>query len=361
MKTLYDLLSAHPSDNAEALRAAFRKAAKANHPDLHGGDTDAAGRFRQIADAYEVLRDADRRATYDRLLQFERERVGRKSKSSASYPMRNVVSDAVIAIGLAIVLAGGFMTYAHISRAPARELARTGERESARIAVVQPAEPTNTNTPDEQREGSARSGGHDLVVPNSVASAATHDLASEPILGPVAGAAGLNAEVVDVTDAFAVSVVRTDPKSAAEHPDQTAGTGKLDPDGAQLVKVLSSSGERDSDGGKSFSSALAMPGDKRDMKRRENRDINPSGVKISDTKLPARPAAKRQAAGRTEFEQRQTTSSTEFEQRQTTSSTESEQRQAASPTEFEQSSLADRKACSGSCARDVPHFLGVGF
>jgi curved DNA-binding protein CbpA len=349
MKTLYDLLSAHPGDNAEALRAAFRKAAKANHPDLHGGDTDAARRFRQIADAYEVLRDADRRATYDRLLQFERERVGRKSKSSASDPMGGVVSDAVIAIGLAIVLAGGFMTYAHITRAPARELAGTGERESARIAVVQPAEPTNTNKPDEQREEPARSAGHDLVVPNSVASAATHDLAWEPVLGgPVAGAAGLNAEVVDVTNAFAVTAVHPDPKSAAQ--DQTAGTRKLDRDGAQLVKVVSSSGERDIDGGKPFSSALAMSADKRDVKRRENRDINPSGVKISDAKLPARTAAKRQAAGRTEFEQRQTTSSTE-----------SEQRPAASPTEFEQSSLADRKACSGSCARDVPHFLGVGF
>jgi curved DNA-binding protein CbpA len=320
MKTLYDLLSAHPSDNAEALRAAFRKAAKANHPDLHGGDTDAARRFRQIADAYEVLRDADRRATYDRLLQFERERDGRQSKGTAAYPTRGVVSDAVIAVGLAIVLAGGFMTYAHISRAPARELAGTGERKSARIAVVQPAEPTNTNKPDEQREGPARSAGYDLVVPNSAVSAATHDLASEPILGgPVAGAAGLNAEVVNITNAFAVTGVRTDPQSAAEHQDQTAGTGKLDRDGAQLVKVLSSSGQRDSDVGKSFSSALAMSADKRDMKRRENRDINPSGVKISDTKLPARTAAKRQAAGRTEFEQRQTTSSTESEQRQAAS------------------------------------------
>jgi DnaJ-class molecular chaperone len=101
-------------------------------------------RFREIADAYEVLRDAERRATYDGLLQFERERVAWKSQSAASYPIRSVVSHAVIAIGLAIVLGGGYKTYAHISRTPAEELAGTGGRESARTAVVQPAEPTNT-------------------------------------------------------------------------------------------------------------------------------------------------------------------------------------------------------------------------
>jgi hypothetical protein len=175
-------------------------------------------------------------------------------------------------------------------------------------------------------------------VPDAGASAATHDLASEPALGgPVPGAAGLNAEVA-ITNAFAVTSVRTDPKSAAEHP------------GPQLVKVLASSGQRDSDGGKPSSSDFAMPGDKRDMKRRETRDINASGAKISDTKLPARTAAKRQAAGRTELEQRQAAGPTEFEQRQ-----------AVGHTEFDQSSLPDRNACSGSCARDVRPILGVGF
>ena len=58
MKTLYDLLGARPDDDAEELRSAFRKAAKANHPDLHVGDLDAPSRFRQIVQAYDILRDA---------------------------------------------------------------------------------------------------------------------------------------------------------------------------------------------------------------------------------------------------------------------------------------------------------------
>ena len=46
MKTLYDILGALPDDDAESIRAAFRKAAKANHPDNNPGDPDAPLRFK---------------------------------------------------------------------------------------------------------------------------------------------------------------------------------------------------------------------------------------------------------------------------------------------------------------------------
>ena len=46
MGTLYDLLGALPSDDAEGLRTAFRKAAKATHPDINPDNPDAALRFR---------------------------------------------------------------------------------------------------------------------------------------------------------------------------------------------------------------------------------------------------------------------------------------------------------------------------
>ena len=48
MRTLYDLLGALPDDDAEGLRTAFRKAAKATHPDLNPDNPDAALRFRQL-------------------------------------------------------------------------------------------------------------------------------------------------------------------------------------------------------------------------------------------------------------------------------------------------------------------------
>src|SRR3954467_3165403 len=70
MKTLYDLLGALPTDDAEDLRTAFRKAVKGAHPDIRPDDPDAALKFRQIVRANEILRDADQREAYDHLLKL---------------------------------------------------------------------------------------------------------------------------------------------------------------------------------------------------------------------------------------------------------------------------------------------------
>lgn len=66
--TLYELLGALPQDDADGLRAAFRKAAKASHPDNNPGDPDAPQRFRQIVRAHAILGDEQQRAAYDSLL-----------------------------------------------------------------------------------------------------------------------------------------------------------------------------------------------------------------------------------------------------------------------------------------------------
>lgn len=74
--TLYELLGALPQDDADGLRAAFRKAAKASHPDNNPGDPDAPQRFRQIVRAHAILGDEQQRATYDSLLtEAEQERT----------------------------------------------------------------------------------------------------------------------------------------------------------------------------------------------------------------------------------------------------------------------------------------------
>ena len=68
MGTLYDLLGALPDDDAEGLRVAFRRAAKATHPDTNPDNPDAALRFRQLVRAHSILSDAEQRETYDQLL-----------------------------------------------------------------------------------------------------------------------------------------------------------------------------------------------------------------------------------------------------------------------------------------------------
>jgi curved DNA-binding protein CbpA len=73
VQTLYELLGALPEDDADSLRAAFRKAVKASHPDNHPDDPDAPQRFRRIVRANSILSDERQRATYDSLLAEARE------------------------------------------------------------------------------------------------------------------------------------------------------------------------------------------------------------------------------------------------------------------------------------------------
>ena len=66
MYTLYDLLGARPQDDAKTLKKAFRKAAKATHPDVNPGDPDAQLRFSQVVRAHDILSDAEKgRLTID--------------------------------------------------------------------------------------------------------------------------------------------------------------------------------------------------------------------------------------------------------------------------------------------------------
>ena len=99
MKTFYEVLDIRPGADAEAVKRAFREAAKSNHPDHHPDDPDAPLRFKRIAAAYHILRDERRRATYDRRLALERQRI-------RSRLMRIVISGAgygVLTIILVIV------------------------------------------------------------------------------------------------------------------------------------------------------------------------------------------------------------------------------------------------------------------
>ena len=70
MKTLYEIIGALPDDDAEGLRAAFRKAVKANHPDLNPDNPEASQAFRRIVRANAILSDERQRQTYDHLLEM---------------------------------------------------------------------------------------------------------------------------------------------------------------------------------------------------------------------------------------------------------------------------------------------------
>ena len=56
-----DALELESDADFKAVKAAYRKLAKENHPDLKPGDEEAAKRFQQIQAAYDVLRSAEER------------------------------------------------------------------------------------------------------------------------------------------------------------------------------------------------------------------------------------------------------------------------------------------------------------
>jgi curved DNA-binding protein CbpA len=132
MKTLYDLLDALPDDDAEGVRAAFRKAAKANHPDNNLGDPDAPLRFRRIVRANAILSDERQRAHYDRLL----------AVALQQQRLRLAIAFATFSV----VLLAGYLLLGYGSKASlvAARVIEVSAREPAPVAVAISAELSDT-------------------------------------------------------------------------------------------------------------------------------------------------------------------------------------------------------------------------
>jgi len=64
-KDYYDLLGVARGASQEEIKRAFRQKAKQYHPDANRDDPEAAERFKEINEAYEVLSDSKKRAQYD--------------------------------------------------------------------------------------------------------------------------------------------------------------------------------------------------------------------------------------------------------------------------------------------------------
>jgi curved DNA-binding protein CbpA len=173
MKTLYDLLGALPDDDAESLRSAFRKAVKANHPDINAGDPDAPLRFRQIIRANAILRDAEQRAAYDRLLAFTRRQPGsRLRRTIISDSIHKLASDAIAVVFLSVLFIGGYTLFEHFSKAsviPGKAI-EVSARGAAEIAPVTPPRQFDAISRDELREKLEGAGAPaEAIVTSSVA------------------------------------------------------------------------------------------------------------------------------------------------------------------------------------------------
>ena len=64
-KSYYEILGVDKDASAEAIKKAYRKLAMKYHPDRNQGDAEAEEKFKEAAEAYEVLSDLQKRQIYD--------------------------------------------------------------------------------------------------------------------------------------------------------------------------------------------------------------------------------------------------------------------------------------------------------
>jgi len=62
----YEVLGVSRNATSEDIKRAYRRLARQYHPDVNQGDSNAAEKFKEINEAYQVLSDEQKRATYDR-------------------------------------------------------------------------------------------------------------------------------------------------------------------------------------------------------------------------------------------------------------------------------------------------------
>jgi curved DNA-binding protein CbpA len=225
METLYDMLGARPDDDAESLKNAFRKAAKANHPDRHADDPEAVERFRRIAVAYDVLRDAKQRAAYDRLLELQRRPLHATARRVTSHPAYQFAFNAITGVVVGIMLAvGGYIVSARIYGMTGYGADGITASQPPRMVAVKPATRADTAKEEAPSHGPA----HPLqvlVTQRAAAPAVEGRGAREAVQGPS------GPEAARQTTGFSTPAINpTGPKAATGDPgrDRDRGTERAE-------------------------------------------------------------------------------------------------------------------------------------
>ena len=190
MKTLYDLLGALPDDDAEEIRAAFRKAVKESHPDVNPGDPDAALRFRQVIRANDILGEKEQRTAYDRLLCAAQDEHRQESKLAVVAKVHKVASGVMALAGASAMALTGYLLFTHMSSASVASLKPIVVATNKVKPNEVPAKPIESAlvAPDTEASGEAASNAGSEAAANSApgsTSGANTAASAEPLPLPV--------------------------------------------------------------------------------------------------------------------------------------------------------------------------------
>jgi curved DNA-binding protein CbpA len=103
MQTPYDVLGVPRKASDETIRAAFRKTAKACHPDLNAGDRTAEQQLRLAIAAYNILKSPQQRAAYNRdLRDHRRQRVRRFAMAAGAGLLSGTIAALVVWLSVSL-------------------------------------------------------------------------------------------------------------------------------------------------------------------------------------------------------------------------------------------------------------------
>src|SRR3954453_8611533 len=89
-KDFYQVLGVSKDASADDIKKAYRKLARANHPDSNPGNAAAEERFKAISEAYSVLSDVEHRKEYDEQRALFAGGAFRRPGGGGSYDFRDV-------------------------------------------------------------------------------------------------------------------------------------------------------------------------------------------------------------------------------------------------------------------------------
>lgn len=85
MKNHYKILGVTPDSSQAEIKKAYKLLAVKHHPDKNNGDRHSEERFKEIAEAYHILYDDERREAYDFEKKYNRPKVGSQDITSTTF------------------------------------------------------------------------------------------------------------------------------------------------------------------------------------------------------------------------------------------------------------------------------------